>query len=193
MKEIKKDWYSILVETGKPQEMRLKENWQEILLKIDTKACDENDVLQWIEERTDGVHEKFMIEEYDSGDSQDTDVSVIDDYLVLPSEIIESIDIPQKKLIRDNIPDMPEDAWEEVCPVEAYEHLKVKLNEEIQELVDSNYKDIYEYADVLEVLQTIARYNKIKWSNIKVAKSIKFKECGGFSNKILKGINEAKV
>ena len=90
------------------------------------------------------------------------------------------------KIIRDQIPGMPEDAWEEVCPVEAYVYLQDKLQEEIQELKETNYKDIKEFADVLEVLQALARYNGVKWSDVKVAKRIKFKENGGFSNKILK-------
>ncbi len=90
-----------------------------------------------------------------------------------------------KKLIRDNIPGMPEDAWETVCPVEAYPYLLAKLDEELLELKQSNYKDIYEYADVLEVLRSIAKYNKVKWPSVKVARQIKFKERGGFSTKIL--------
>ncbi|MCD6435386.1 MAG: hypothetical protein J7L15_03280 [Clostridiales bacterium] len=91
-----------------------------------------------------------------------------------------------RKLIRDDIPGMPDDAWEQVCPVEAYEYLKEKLDEEIQELKDSEYKDIGEYADVIEVLMTLARHNRKKWLSIEVARKIKKKEKGGFSNKILK-------
>ena len=89
------------------------------------------------------------------------------------------------KLIRDDIPGMPDDAWKEVCPVEAYEYLKEKLTEEIQELIDSDYKDILEYADVIEVLKTLAYYNNIELSRIEVARKIKLYERGGFSNKIL--------
>ena len=58
--------------------------------------------------------------------------------------------------------------------------------QEIQELKDSNYKDLYEYADVVEVLKTLARYNRRAWNQIEVARKIKKKEKGGFSNKILK-------
>ena len=89
------------------------------------------------------------------------------------------------KLIRDNIP-IPEDRWFLVSKDESYKYLKEKLQEEIQELIDSDYKDIYEYADVLETLMTLAKYNKKKWSDIELARNIKWKERGGFSNKILK-------
>ncbi len=94
-----------------------------------------------------------------------------------------------KKLIRDNIPGMPEEAWEQVCPVEAYDYLKEKLQEEIQELIDSEYKDIGEFCDVLEVLQTLAYINKISWKDVEITRKVKKKNYGGFSNKILK-INE---
>ena len=97
-----------------------------------------------------------------------------------------------KKLIRDHIPGIPEQMVEEVCPVDAYELLKAKLDEEMQELKDSDYKDIYEYADVLEVLHALAKYNKKKWQDIEIARKIKFKEKGGFSNKILKVLKDEK-
>ena len=92
-----------------------------------------------------------------------------------------------KKLIRDHIngvdykdPEIVED----VCPVEAYSYLKAKLDEEIEELKDSNFKDPYEYADVLEVLMTLAKYNRVKWASVKVARRIKLTEKGGFGTKV---------
>ena len=80
------------------------------------------------------------------------------------------------KLIRDDIPGMPDDAWDEVCPVEAYDYLKLKLTEEIDELIESDYKDKDEYADVIQVLKTLARYNNLEWSRIEVARKIKLKK-----------------
>ena len=92
-----------------------------------------------------------------------------------------------KKLIRDHIYGVnysdPE-VVEELCPVEAYQYLKEKLTEEISELIESDYKDVNEYADVLEVLMTLARYNNIKWHRVKTARKLKLQERGGFSNKI---------
>jgi len=89
-----------------------------------------------------------------------------------------------KKLIRDHIEGVDYDEVEDLCPLEAYEYLKAKLHEEIDELIESDYKDPYEYADILEVLMTLARYNKVKWVSVKVARRIKLIEKGGFSNKL---------
>ena len=90
------------------------------------------------------------------------------------------------KLIRDNIPGMPDDAWIEVDKDEAYEYLKKKLHEEIQELVDSDYKDIDEFVDVQEVLNDLIRKAKLRLTDVEVARIVKLKERGGFSNKVLK-------
>ena len=91
-----------------------------------------------------------------------------------------------KKLIRDHIPGVTSDMYIEVDKKTAYEYLVKKLDEEIQELKDSDFKDVNEYGDVLEILYSIAKYNKLTQKDIEVARSIKFKERGGFSNKILK-------
>ena len=90
------------------------------------------------------------------------------------------------KLIRDNIPGMPDNAWVRVDKKEAYEYLKKKLHEEIQELADSDYKDLNEFADVQEVLNDLIRRAKFRLSDVEVARIVKLKEQGGFSNKILK-------
>ena len=89
------------------------------------------------------------------------------------------------KLIRDHIPGMPDEAWKEVDKEESLRYLKLKLFEEILELAESDFKDINEYGDVLEVLQELAKRQKIRWTSIEVARSVKFKERGGFSNKVL--------
>ncbi len=89
------------------------------------------------------------------------------------------------KLIRDSIPGMSDDAWMEANKEYAYQMLKEKLHEEVQELVDSDYKDLNEFADVLEVLYSLARKVKLTPKNIEIARVIKVKERGGFSNKIL--------
>jgi len=92
-----------------------------------------------------------------------------------------------KKLIRDHIPGIPDSTWyEETDKKVLYMYLKDKLNEEIKELQDSDFTDIKEYADVMEVLMLISRLKKIKWSDIEIARRIKFVERGGFTNKILK-------
>ena len=91
-----------------------------------------------------------------------------------------------KKLIRDHIPGLDYDKnVEEVDKDEAFVYLIFKLQEEILELQESAYRDIYEYADVLETLMSIAKAKKVKWRDVEVARKIKLKERGGFSNKIL--------
>ncbi len=91
-----------------------------------------------------------------------------------------------EKMIRDRIPGMPDDAWREADKKESYEFLKLKLHEEIQELKDSDYKDINEFADVQEVLLSLLRLAKFRPTDLEVARIVKIKERGGFSNKILK-------
>ncbi len=90
-----------------------------------------------------------------------------------------------EKLIRDSIPGMPDDAWRTATKQESYEFLKGKLHEEIQELTESGYKDLYEFADVLEVLYELARKAKFRPTDLEIARIVKLKERGGFSNKIL--------
>ena len=89
------------------------------------------------------------------------------------------------KLIRDSIPGMPDDKWVEIPKNEVPMYLKAKLNEEIKELKDSNYKDLNEFADVLEVLYSLAKLQKFRPKDIEIARSIKLKERGGFTNKVL--------
>ena len=89
------------------------------------------------------------------------------------------------KLIRDKIPGMPDKVWKEVDKKESLDYLKLKLFEEVLELADSDFKDINEYGDVLEVLMELSKRQKIKWTSIEVARGIKLKENGGFSNKVL--------
>ncbi len=90
-----------------------------------------------------------------------------------------------EKLIRDNIPGLDYNKTRTASKDEIDTFLKMKLQEEIKELEESNYKDILEYADILEVLYEIARRNKITPKNIEIARIIKLKEKGGFTNKIL--------
>ncbi len=90
-----------------------------------------------------------------------------------------------EKLIRDNIPGMPDDAWREASKKESYEFMKGKLHEEIDELTETDYKDLCEFADVLEVIYSLARKAKFTPKDLEIARIVKLKERGGFSNKIL--------
>jgi len=91
-----------------------------------------------------------------------------------------------EKLIRDKIPGLDYTKTRTADKKEVDTFLKMKLQEEIKELEESNYKDLYEYADVLEVLYELARKAKFTPKDIEIARIVKLKERGGFSNKILK-------
>lgn len=58
--------------------------------------------------------------------------------------------------------------------------LKSKLDEEVAELKASNFKDIFEYADVFEVLIAIAEKEGISFNEIQVAMSQKNEKVGRF-------------
>lgn len=87
------------------------------------------------------------------------------------------------KLIRDNyIAIIPLNELE--CYGKNYDiqHLKDKLDEEIQELKVSNFNDIEEYADVLEVLDELAIRNNISLDEIYKVKNKKNILKGQFKN-----------
>jgi len=58
--------------------------------------------------------------------------------------------------------------------------LHEKLGEEIEELREAKYCDVNEYADVIEVLYTLARMNDIPVAAIETARQKKRTELGGF-------------
>ncbi len=91
-----------------------------------------------------------------------------------------------EKLIRDKISGLDYSKTRTADKNEMDTFLRMKLQEEIKELEESNYKDLYEYADVLEVLYELARKAKFTPKDIEIARIVKLKERGGFSDKILK-------
>lgn len=58
--------------------------------------------------------------------------------------------------------------------------LKSKLDEEVAELKATNFKDIFEYADVFEVLIAIAEKEGISFNEIQAAMSQKNEKVGRF-------------
>lgn len=86
------------------------------------------------------------------------------------------------KLIRDFIVEQEGDT---IIPVTGEIHamlLILKAHEEVQEIQDSDCKDLTEYADVLTVLMSLASLNDIAWSDILKVKDRKMRERGGFEN-----------
>lgn len=95
--------------------------------------------------------------------------------------------IYKEKLVRDNYKDIiPEKNLKVIKSDEVYyEFLKEKLLEEINELQQTDYEDIYEFADVLEVLFSIAKFKGLSISDINQAKIKKFTEKGSFTERLL--------
>jgi len=89
-----------------------------------------------------------------------------------------------RKLIRDKL-DLVISAKElEVVRSTSEEYLMLiteKLYEELEELENSNFDDIDEYADVIEVLITIAKTKGISKEDIWARRIEKLYEKGGFS------------
>ncbi|MFY0656199.1 MAG: nucleoside triphosphate pyrophosphohydrolase [Neptunomonas phycophila] len=86
------------------------------------------------------------------------------------------------KLIRDKLDQViSQDRLTIVEGDEFDDYLKQKLTEEIQELIDSDYKDLSEYADVIEVLHAmVARFTDKTMSDVENVRQTKSDERGGF-------------
>lgn len=87
-----------------------------------------------------------------------------------------------EKLIRDKLENLIDDSnlrIEEENEMQYY-FLERKLLEELNELEQSEYTDVYEYADVLEVLMSMAEFNGVDWKNVETTRRKKFEERGGF-------------
>ncbi len=93
------------------------------------------------------------------------------------------------KLVRDRIPEIAKDKGETVVTRMADESeyrdaLMIKLHEEVGELVNGGRTD-EEIADILEVLQTIARERGVSWQRILHYQRGKRITKGGFDQRIM--------
>lgn len=86
------------------------------------------------------------------------------------------------KLVRDLLDDRipAEELRIETDEAELSRLLGEKLREEIAELEASGHADVGEFADVLEVLRTIAARRGIVWASVESARLEKRAERGGF-------------
>ena len=96
-----------------------------------------------------------------------------------------------KKLIRDKVAErLPS---YKVSTIEDKDELNqlyvMKIREELGEVVASNFNDITEFADLIHVAISFAMANGYPVANILSAMSIKQRERGLFSNKVLTDIN----
>ncbi len=62
---------------------------------------------------------------------------------------------------------------------------KQKLQEELNELIETDYTDPYEYADVIEVLYLIARLKNITSENLDTARNQKLVGYGAFKDGVV--------
>ena len=58
--------------------------------------------------------------------------------------------------------------------------LREKINEELGELAETAFNDVYEYADVIEVLYAMADLQGLSKDEIEIARLKKLDEKGGF-------------
>ena len=92
------------------------------------------------------------------------------------------------KIVRDNIPTIignngSKCEIEIVSDEEALSYLYMKLTEEVNEFLES--KDIYEIADVIEVLYAICDKMKIPRTTLETARQQKENKNGGFEDNII--------
>ena len=87
------------------------------------------------------------------------------------------------KLIRSNYKDIIEKEKLIIEDNEKQRHLflKKKLHEEFQELLDSGYKDVQEYGDVLQVMIDLGHFYGISYRDIREARTEKYNKFGDFS------------
>lgn len=93
------------------------------------------------------------------------------------------------KLVRDRIPDIAKGKGEVVVirmadESEYRDALLIKLREEVGELISGGKTD-EEIADILEVLQTIARERGVSWQKILSYQRGKRINKGGFDSRIM--------
>lgn len=91
------------------------------------------------------------------------------------------------KLIRDKYIDIipKEDLFYLDGEKARLDWLKTKMDEELAELKASNFNDIGEYADVLEVLLSIAAFKGISLEDIERARISKKEDKGGFEDGLM--------
>lgn len=90
-----------------------------------------------------------------------------------------------RKLIRDNYKKLiNEDQLDNVLPdsQEYFDLLLEKLHEELTELKQADYRDVTEYADVIEVLLSIGKFHNLSFPDILEATLAKRTDKGSFND-----------
>lgn len=96
-----------------------------------------------------------------------------------------------KKLIRDKvISKLKEGEWEKITDKDELNKLfTLKIKEELEEIVNSDFKDIMEFVDLLEVAFTFAKHNGFNYEDIRSKAVDKLHEKGGFTGIALNNLN----
>jgi len=96
-----------------------------------------------------------------------------------------------KKLIRDKVADkLPNYKTDTIDNQDELNQLYVmKVKEELAEIVNSDFNDITEFADLIHVAISFGMANGFPVANILSSMKIKQREKGLFSNKVLTDIN----
>jgi predicted house-cleaning noncanonical NTP pyrophosphatase (MazG superfamily) len=90
------------------------------------------------------------------------------------------------KLIRDSYEGIiDEDKLRKVSDEEALEFAVEKIDEELLELKASKFEDIYEFADLIEVLYTVARLKGFDQRDVAKAIYKKNSDKGSFFNNLI--------
>lgn len=91
------------------------------------------------------------------------------------------------KIIRDNLINVIDPDLIERCDDrnEIVDFLKEKLYEEIEELIDCDFRDPDEFGDILEVLYALADFSFISKESIELARLEKKQKRGAFTKGIL--------
>ena len=103
----------------------------------------------------------------------------------------------QNKLVRDKIVDFMQQQgsklyWFKLEDKDFQKQLKIKLLEEAHEVVHANNKEtiIEELADVLEVVQALAKLYEISVKELETFQKKKREEKGGFANRVFVSLAE---
>ena len=92
-----------------------------------------------------------------------------------------------RKLIRDNLAEVisAKDLKKSTDDDDFINLLLAKLDEELEELAFSDYKDVEEYADVFEVLFAIAKFHGMSREDVINTRIKKFDKRGGFDKRLI--------
>lgn len=90
------------------------------------------------------------------------------------------------KLIRDKLVNaIDHERLKVVDAIEVHDYATIKIHEELKELIDSEYLDINEYADLIEIIIKVANLNSISEGQIFDARKIKENTLGVFKDNLI--------